>query len=650
MDQCYEMQTFEMNSNNSLNDIKLQLFDIDYNLIQGHPVQVTNFDGIFIKSCSNLQDILNVLTKKSFIRFFNRQASCFILKIDIADFESINPLDIQKFIGKFNKKIFLIFFENYNNKNVQIYWKVQHQNLLWLQSPKEISKFVLNFLSSSLRIDGHCGISANFLSTFPSILKVNLHMLHNLSGFNLLMIAAECCDSNVVNFCLKSGFNVNEIVNGCTAVDLAWTNQHFDIVLDLLLANSYFPKNFEVRLASKEIQAFVDVTLELHGSILDGNVHKIEDILWKYPNLRHFYSIQNKSAAGIAMVNGKFDICEVLDVNNVFVGPDEIYMQEHIPKDAKNLLILSINSFVGHDVPNASKRLCLVKQAYTYLDQVHPFTSLILQTVAASKNFKIIYDFDRKLDEYLDLIDEQHKRNLMFSTNRIVIPAADLNVPSRIIDVYGIIAHDLCLLAMHLVYRNYGCPYYSHEKFTRKLFDKISKICHFNRHKDELINLVYHYPLDMQHSELVAHYSYMLVKYSAIPFKMEECEVNYSDLFKYSKEQIAHDMQHKIPMIRKDIIDPVHIKSHFKRNFLISLIIFMSFAVLLTFMLTISNIESVYNCTSLTDDLRTKIYQSTVDFQGVNVIFGDLFGRNSTACEDLSPLDVIKIIDSGGTA
>ncbi|KAL7013248.1 hypothetical protein ACKWTF_015296 [Chironomus riparius] len=236
----------------------------DVNFKHKFPFRLANFNGISIKNCLHLQTLIDFLTKDSFVSYFNNQASIFILKIDIADLTSINPLEIQKFIEKIDKKIFLISMESSRHEQVQIFWKFRDDKIFYTRIQKEISKLAINFLASSMRLDGHCGFSTDFQST-ETILEVDKLMLRNLSRFNLLMIAAEHGDSNAVNLCLKSGFNVNEKVHETTAVDLAWNNQHFHIVLDLLKANSCFPKNFEIKLATKEIKEFMEIKrLEEH--------------------------------------------------------------------------------------------------------------------------------------------------------------------------------------------------------------------------------------------------------------------------------------------------------------------------------------------------------------------------------------------------
>lgn len=54
--------------------------------------------------------------------------------------------------------------------------------------------------------------------------------------------------------------------------------------------------------------------------------------------------------------------------------------------------------------------------------------------------------------------------------------------------------------------------------------------------------------------------------------------------------------------------------------------------------------ETIYDCKNLTNDLRMEIFNSTVDFQGVPVFFHELFGENSSACEDFSSKEIGSIL------
>jgi len=670
-----DMIPLDVISSNHFNDQELLEIDFASHLHLKIQQQLQNHDGIFIKNCPNLQIISDVLTKRFFVRFFNRQTSTFILKIDIADFEFINPSEIQQLMEKFDKKIFLISIENSSNEKVQIFWKFQDEKIFWTQIQKEISKFVVNFLASSMRIDGHCGLSADFLSSFQSsenILEVDKLVLRNLNGLNLFMIAAERGDSNVVNFCLKSGFNVNEMLNERKAVDLAWNNQHFEIVLDLLKANSQFPVDFEVRLATAVVKKFTDMIMELQGSILDENFDNINKIMSQHPNLRHFYSTKNISAPAFALMNGKYDIYEFLIANNIYIGPNE--KMDEILKQVKNkgsenveqihqkylknfkenhLMILTVNSFVGHDVPNADEKLSHVRKAFKYLDQVHPFISLILQTVAASKEFQIIFDFNRKSIQHLDPTADQEFRGMFYMSRQIYIAAGGLLNSNNVLDVYGTLIHELCHYAMLLVYNNFCRPYYESEVHAVNLYTKIAAICQAKVGGEELVKLAFSYLPEMQHAELVVRVPQLMVLFSKDKTKMEKCHQLYPDLFKYCDFCVSVDMQNHLPNIKSTAEEKVH---EFRKcnkiqtKILVTLTVTLPFVVWLAILLAMPYIEPLFSCGNLTDELRSNIFESTVDFQGVNVIFGDLFGRNSSACEHLSPQEVtsmLKVFDSG---
>jgi hypothetical protein len=265
------------------------------------------------------------------------------------------------------------------------------------------------------------------------------------------MFAAEHGDSNAVKFLINSGLNVNVEVNEKKAVDLAWNNQHFEIVLDLLMENSHFPKDFEVGLATKEIQEFVDITGCLHDFILSENLEVIGRILKKYPNLRHFYSISNISAPAQALSNKKFKVYEFLIANNVYIGPDE-KIDEILKKISKSsrkdlkkihlkylknikgnhLIILALNSAINEEAADNEENREHIRNAYKFLDQIDPFCSLILQIVAASRDFRIIFDFSSSASNATVCTKSDNIRE-------ILIPAASLLDSSKVLGVYGIL-------------------------------------------------------------------------------------------------------------------------------------------------------------------------------------------------------------------
>ena len=495
-----------------------------------------NVEGIFIKKCPKWQDALDMLEQSWFIEKFNQQDSTFLIKFEIIDFS--DPIDHKKIVQIFknySKKFSIILFEN--AKNCEIFWKCGNEKILSINFEHEILNFLLNFLAQSMKIDGHSGISLDTLSILSSadeICQLDLHALADQRDYNLLMLAAELGDENIVNFQLKKGFDVNTLVANRTAVDLAWENQHFNIVNLLLNANSLFPSKFNVKEANDELKTFANLARQLHNSIRDKNVEEIEEIINQNPNLRHFYTTKNISAATKAAMCGHFEIYDLLMSYNVFIGPKEdvnailkklddchrenmrgINLKYIQNWTEKHLMILAANSFVGHDIPDVDEKLEHVTKAYEFLNKIHPFVSLILKVVAASRDFKIIFDFNRSSVQYLDPTADRHTRGIYHTTRHIYVAAQHLIDKDRKFEAYGTLIHELCHYAVHLVYHNQCCPYYNKDdEDTVERFTAITFMCQMRAHNEILIEMVFkNYPKNLQHAELIVRVPHMIVQY-----------------------------------------------------------------------------------------------------------------------------------------
>lgn len=130
-------------------------------------------------------------------------------------------------------------------------------------------------------------------------------------SFNLLMLAAEAENFNVVNELLGIGFPVNEIINEITAADLAYENNHQNILLALLKSGSKYPSNFNPVNASGVLKKFLDLTLKFFKDIEEENFQNIEDFLTKNPKMTHILNFNNTSAVAKAIQRKRFDVLEI---------------------------------------------------------------------------------------------------------------------------------------------------------------------------------------------------------------------------------------------------------------------------------------------------------------------------------------------------
>lgn len=308
-------------------------------------------------------------------------------------------------------------------------------------------------------------------------------------NFNLLFNAAEVGNLPALNFLLEKDFDVNTLVEGQKAIDLAWENHHEDAVLLLLKSNSVYPQNFELSRVtnSNELRIFVTTTLFFHTSIANGSVADVREVLQNLPNMRYFYDPQNNSAITNALNSKQFEVYNVLMDENLEFGPFEDfnavfnelnleekrnlrdthlnYTQELTEKDT---ITLMSNSVVGHGNLNEHKRFELVMRAYKFLNSI-ALIRLILQIVAASRNFKIIFDFNNENVRFMDPTASSNTNGLIYFSGRIYIAAKQLLCETTKHIVYGVLAHELCHYAMFLTFDNHARPYSeSDEEATRQ--------------------------------------------------------------------------------------------------------------------------------------------------------------------------------------
>ena len=157
----------------------------------------------------------------------------------------------------------------------------------------------------------------------PEANKIELHSLADNRDFNLLLLAAETGRADIVQILLEMGISPESPDESEKAQDLAWENDHCDVILTLLKANLPFPSEIEPSLCSDDLKKFIKTNEEIHEAILDKNAERVEEIRAKNPDQRHFYNIHNESAAKIAIQSKSLGIYELLINHKVFFAHHE---------------------------------------------------------------------------------------------------------------------------------------------------------------------------------------------------------------------------------------------------------------------------------------------------------------------------------------
>lgn len=387
------------------------------------------------------------------------------------------------------------------------------------------------------------------------------------------MLAAELGNKKIVEELIKLGFDVNYQVDNIIAADLAWQNRHLDVLMTLLEENSLYPIDFNESNASNEMKSFVRMTHQFLKSVKNGDEANVMQILEMYPNLRYFYSRDNMSAAFLALKKEKFNIYKIFMTNNVCIGPKEdidsimsrfnerkkeelrqIHLEYAREPPEKFLMVLNSNTSVGHDTINVKEKLDMARDAIEYLCRIH-LIRLILQIVAASRNFKIIFDFNRDSVQFLDPTSSKHTRGSFFTSRQIYIAAKFLLDPLRKYEAFGTLAHELCHYAMYLVYKNNCLPYFEGDHKVARMFHGILKYCHENRKKEEIIGYVFEISKENQetrHAELIVRVPHLLAMYNENPEKLEMLQDLFLPLFHFFQFKVTEDMKAALPNIETE--------------------------------------------------------------------------------------------------
>lgn len=184
--------------------------------------------------------------------------------------------------------------------------------------------------------------------------SVDLLSLYDDKNRSLLMYAAECSCLPAIKFFIKSGFDVTYQIKSQHPVDFVKKNneKYSEVVLELLKANSPFPKDFNVDGVSQELKDFTNLMAVMHQAIKDKNIQKIKEIVEKHKQLNNFYlhvfglSSKNISAYRAAEALNFRDVLRVFYEKNVFPAPFEDFYDLNFLKKPFIQLIYRTNHFL----------------------------------------------------------------------------------------------------------------------------------------------------------------------------------------------------------------------------------------------------------------------------------------------------------------
>jgi len=327
-------------------------------------------------------------------------------------------------------------------------------------------------------------------------------------GYNLLMLAIALRNEEAADILIRSGINLNITVNYLNAADLACRTEQFNILSTLIRFNSQYPHNFNLR--NVHLAEIGDIQLRtriIHDAIADVD----EDLNFKtakeqiiaaasiFPNLKFWYDLANQSAVTKAILRRKFQTYQLLLEMGMYMGPYEdiaairkglnplerqrianinAEVAQNLQRDY--LLILRTNSLNWQHNPDQEIPVHRIDEAFEILDE-NEFIQPILQIVAASRDFRIIFDFNRTSVEAVDFTSHETTegvfQTIQAANFHIYIGARDLLNEDTKLRTIGTLAHELCHFAMLLTYNNQCNPYQNGDQDAQDEFNAITRRC-----------------------------------------------------------------------------------------------------------------------------------------------------------------------------
>ncbi|XP_070506418.1 uncharacterized protein [Chironomus tepperi] len=524
--------------------------------------------------------------------------------------------------------------------------------------------FIVKFLTRSLQAK-HLGIHDSFVIQ-PDVKDIEIHLLADSNNYNLLLLASKHGKSEIVRILLKLGMNTNMPNNNINAQILAWKNQHYDVIYELIQANLVYPDSFDISQCSQKLQDFYKVIESFHDSIIDNDKLKAKEVIDKFPNQRYFYNSSNESALKIAVINNSIQMYEFLLSKKIMFGPHEeskdFFQQlsdtskraireihnkytQHSPE--KHLNILLANSFICHDDPSAQEKMDIVQSAYKNLNSFNS-VRILLMIVAASKNFKIIFDFNRESVSVADPTVNSHTQGLFYPMGRIYIGAKQLLDEATKYETLSNLAHELCHFAINLTYCNRANPYKRSDHQTIDNFEDISDHCLSNYGKDIIVDMVYDcYPPDMYHAELIVRVVHLIIYYQNQPEKLSLAREIYRPLFDFYEKKVVPEMESAISEVENRTTKEIQRKDKkiykFKK-ISIGAIILSIISIIAAVIIAVILYNPNYKFNELSEDDKNLVRNAVVSYKSVNVKLKDLFSNNLIVYENLASDQISKLL------
>ncbi|KAG5669826.1 hypothetical protein PVAND_000119 [Polypedilum vanderplanki] len=539
-----------------------------------------------VTKCPSVNKASELINNQKFLfKIFDNLKSVVVIRIIIK--ESLKDANVNKpKIEKFkDKESFVIIFESNKSEQFILHWKNKNaENFLSLnlnnnEQSIKVTTFAVEFIKNSITMQRNVTYSCN---------QYQLTNLIDSRNFNLIMAAIENNQFQIFRALLSLPFDINhKTLSDETAADIAWEKNYQNFLLELLKANSTYPKNFKAAQCNQAVVEIYIKSLRMHAAIRAGNHKSIKKILKRNKNLRYYYDEDNVSASTVAIENSKISNYEQLIEENCSFGPLEnfneilerlkatldeekfdnvkytinnIHSRNILQLPQKHLLVHESNSYLGHDDQHPGQRLKLIRNAFKRIDQI-PQIRLILQVNAILRNSKNHFDFNRSsLQHMLPSLCDNLTSGLFSSTGAVYFAAQKLTQKNQENEVDGIMSHEHCHCCCNNIFKNFAKPYAINDTENESRFQKIIYECleilfemkEKNEELEPIIVYVFNsYNEEYWPAELIVRVPHILAHYQNDEIKLAQLKTTFKNLFKYFDEVVTSAMTDALPVLER---------------------------------------------------------------------------------------------------
>lgn len=371
------------------------------------------------------------------------------------------------------------------------------------------------------------------------------------------------------------------------------------IILSLLTANSKFPDDFDYQKASVDIKNFVNKCECLHKAVDVDNFDVIKSKLASNPTLIHFYDRNSQSLLAHALKSKKLKIVELLDkgistgahedlkevYEGMFKKDFRVLRNQHKvnARESKDthIFILKSKSKIGNNDPFSHTKWNYIKEAFATLNR-NEYCQKILKIAAECKKLKIYFDFKHDSTYYMDPATSYNSKGIIYACESIFIGAKNLTESVGKYEVFGVLAHELCHLAVFMAYMNRDFDPFpiGDSKEKKRFIEQVMKQCKMHQKREQMVKNVYEsYEENLQTSEMIVTVPQMQMEYLKNSRRLKKSQLIFKNLFKYSKEVVEPELDRALPILKmlasetqtvkfQDLTQPMKAKIlHFKINF-----------------------------------------------------------------------------------